>query len=346
MRTRRTVYCEAGFLQQLSLDQVPQRPLTENFLLKSDLVVDSLNGFKRLAVSNVNSPMFRLMKRHQAGHFISERADFVQGGIKTSRFTDENLNAVYLMAAGSRQECERAADHYGIVSLSQDLYNDFYLNATEGRALPRDANDWEWLQSLNENNPPVKACNAMIVIDPYLLQDGRNRQGEVSRPYTQKIDENLDPILKHILPRSLNENIEFHIDFYVGSEPSWTHDDWDERYNYLCDVIEDVRRDLEYSLAIYGVRPNEFHDRIIITNNVSIKSSAGFDIFPRSRRAKPIEVEINFPFIQTMHRSLDSYVLQQLETAKMVHDQRLPERMSQRVGDTSRLNRIIKYYMG
>jgi len=335
---KRAIYCEIEFLQQMALDQSPQRVLMQQFLGKSMLYIDSISHFRAMAVQNPQSTLFGLLKANNGGgHFIREKAPFPGFDAPS---TDGELNAIYLRTHLDKERCQAEAAQYGVMVLNPELFDEYYLNKTLGKAIPDEAQDWTWLRNLNNNYPRLDACNAMVIIDPYILQDRRDSKGQVTCGFDEKINENLDPILDQLLPQSLENGIVFHIDMFVEHERGgWTEDDWDERYHYVCDTIEDIRPNLNYSLIIYDTR--EFHDRIIITNNVAMRSGAGFDVFPRPHNANPTTVAINFPFVQTMNDPLDKDILQQLNLAKQI----ATRKNTRKYGDRRRgLNRMIRYY--
>jgi hypothetical protein len=74
-----------------------------------------------------------------------------------------------------------------------------------------------------------------------------------------------------------------------------TEKDAERRYQLRNDEIKRIRAQLKYKLSIFN--SSEFHDRIIITNNVWIDCGGGFDLFNNGKACKRTNLRFAFPFL-------------------------------------------------
>ena len=342
MDTRRTIFCETTFFQERRLNKSPRHIFTEEFLSKSDIFVESKTELIKLVGDAIDSSLFKLLKQNMnGGNFICEMKDFPKPEAYTA-VAKNNLNAIFLVSEEERQQCRSISANSGVMMMDADdlIENESSLNKSRGKAIPEQATNWVWLCDYNKDYPQLNVCNAMIIVDPYILQDRPN--GRIT--FREKIKNNIFPILRQLLPQTLADGIDFQIDMFVDDDNGWNDKEWDDRYDLICDTIESMNPELNYSLSIFATK--DFHDRIIITNNVSIESGEGFDLFPMNPGypMNPTRVSINYPFVQTHDESLDDHIIQVLKTAKRAIPKSRKKNKSFEA-KSGRLNRIIKYYV-
>jgi|GEM_PF-1790877 len=350
MRANRSVYCTFDFLRKTGLIdkeiQTYQQFFIQEFLLKSELLFNKddkakINELANKLTSNTqnleNSFIYQLMVKDLEGsNSISVAKWFPDITSQQYQDVDEtHLNSIFLIDKDASQ-CVEASEKYGTITFNNELLKFDYLNKNKGKAISSKVTDWSWLNSIDKGRyPSLDVGNAMIIIDPFLLQDVTNYG------FDKKIENNLYPIFKQLLPAKLNKKITYQFDIYVRKDSNWINDDWKERYDFICDSIKYCCPNLKFDVAIYDTK--EFHDRIIITNNVSIICGYGFDIISQHKQPKPTKVDIQFPFIQTFDAALDEYILALMPILQNI--KKTAKRFSC-YGNTGRLNRIIKYYMG
>ena len=163
---------------------------------------------------------------------------------------------------------------------------------------------------------------------------------EIVVPYEDKLDFNLKPIFKSLLPESLADGLEFEISIFSDLD----NQNIENAYNYIYSIIKKLRPKLRFSLVLYNHVKRYFHDRSIVTNSVWIGCPGGFDVFDRHGNIrKPTNVTLTFPlFSKDINWTYDTF-FNFIKSAKKVF-QRGPRPGKNIWGDEERKNRIVSYY--
>ena len=364
MTTKKVVYCEMEFLQAYLSSQPVLEANDESlklidawmsfyqFFCKADIVLNiSVSEFKTLV--NTNQWLFRLWKKsteNQCG-LEFEKDNFPDiSSIQGSNASQKELNAVFLTTKDS-QECEEISRKFGVFVFNPEMAKSCnHLFCDNGTAFPdENAKDWTFIKGLTGFNvkPPINISNSMIIIDNYLLFDDENFD------YQKKLNCNLKPILQNLLPEKLADDLIYDITFIVVSRSDESHL-YDAQYNYLNTLIQNLRKDLKFSLSIIlgqESKLNEkkkkkflFHDRSIVTNNVLINSGHGFGILKKDGSTNtPTSISIVFPFFQTKIAWCDNSYLNIMKTSKVVINRYLQPNINF-WGDNEKENRLISFY--
>ena len=198
---------------------------------------------------------------------------------------NKQLTAYYLTCADCNI-CQKCMDECGVLAICPENIKDFTsILYDNGMAINRKGKA-EWKKIIN-CSPCL--CNSLILVDNYIFNDFK------------LLDDNLKQILDALLPKRLN--IPFHI--AICSEMgNKTEQDCLIKVDNL---IKNIRPNLIVKIDILKCSTSDFHDRIIITNNIYISCGSGFEIlkydFNISRfstvSTKMTAVAILFPFFQT-----------------------------------------------
>ena len=190
----------------------------------------------------------------------------------------EDLSAVYLVNENS-ETCNNLGVQYGVV----------VINNTD---MPRK----EYLFK----------GDAMILIDPYILTKEQN------------IDNNLFPLLDAILPsRKLQLVFQIAIFSMIG-EKNQNATNGDSTFIRVKNLITALRKGLNFDLTLYAIsHSEEFHSRMIITNNVLLSAADGFEVFKDDGKAsKNAKFDIVMPRLVGDSRQDMSNYLRWIKVAK------------------------------
>lgn len=193
------------------------------------------------------------------------------------------LNAIFF-SCESKETCEKAMKDYGILVVSSETIEDFqYLLFDQGVAI-RKSEESDWEKCLSSENAPIP-CNSLIIIDNYILND------------SDKMKENLIPLLDSILPKSLKKSVSFQLTIFATLKNDKGVDyEINGRYTKIMDILEKVRPGMLFSLSILKCKKDTFHDRSIASNNLFIGCGGGFDLFKNGRSQKTTTVFAFHPF--------------------------------------------------
>lgn len=352
---KKVVYCEIEFLRKF----LDSKPLLESndeslrlvdswmsfylFFCKADIILNiSTSEFRTMA--NDNPWLSRLWKKstdNQCGlEFDGENFPDISS-LNGGKTDDKILNAVFLTNL-DYEDCSNKSKELGVFVLNPEMaMHCNHLFCDSGTAFPDEkAKDWNFLKGLTGTKtiPPISISNSMLIIDNYILSDDRDID------YQKKIEYNLKPILQNILPLKLSDDETYDITIFVGGR-SGEKNQYDAQYNYLNTLINTIRKDLKYRLAIFiGRDSDKFHDRSIVTNNVLINSGYGFGILRKDgTTSSPTSVNIVFPFFQSKIAWCDNSYVNIMYTAKKIIS-RLHEPNINCWGDHEHENRLISYY--
>ena len=324
----RIVYIELDFLQRFTekLMSIPFEKQqcwhnTFSFIAKSQIV---LNASKEDVgkVLAANKIVFNLYKRTSEGNnngahrwkYNSDTAFPNMEMCSASTVTEDMLSSITMfLTTKDKVVCNRVMKKTGILAYNIDtiLDSDFLFNDC-GTSLPdgkRQLNGWKSI--LDQKG--INVCNSLIIIDNYLLQSNTN-QNYASKSVNEKIDHNLIPILDALLPKKID--VPFQITLFAIEG----HNPFDTLAQSLKDKIKSLRGgEVKINLQICKCT-KEFHDRVLITNNIWISSGMGFDLFGSKgfHINRPTSISILFPYIQTSAPWVEKAYADMLEYAKDV----------------------------
>lgn len=181
----------------------------------------------------------------------------------------EDLSAVYLINDMPKR-CEELGRQYGVLAINNiDMPHMEYLFKGDGFLLEKNTIIYEdrYLQFKSKIYYP---CNSMILIDPYLLSNKQN------------LESNLYYLLDAILPhRKLQVEFQFAIFSMLGNKNiDASNGSGEEYYNDIFNIIKSIRKGLNFTLSLFAIgTAEEFHRRMIITNNVLFSADDGFEVF-------------------------------------------------------------------
>lgn len=330
MKTRKQVFCEFRFLQSfIEMQPSMLEPNDESvnrmfnwlslykFISKSDIYLDVSDSVFKEKVESF--PWLHLLwKKATNGTCVINciSKDFPSIVSISSTITSKALlNAVYLTMEET-ETCLSIGRNLGVLVINPEiLFKSQHLFKDNGTAFPSpNAEKWNFMSPLTSLCLGINISNTMLIVDPYLLRDNKND----GPTYQDKIDWNLKPILKELLPQKLTNDILYHIYMFSGDKD----DGFDIRaqYNYVKNIISSIRKDLKFTLTVY-YKCKDFHDRSIITNNVFIDCGLGFDVFNKKGEArKSTKVSIIYPYIQSDLEWGDASYSNLLKDAKKIFE--------------------------
>lgn len=176
-----------------------------------------------------------------------------------------DLSAVYLTNKNS-EDCNRLGTHYGVVVLNYDrTLRDEHLFKGNGFLLKK--NNFYEERFLQFENTLKYPCNAIIMIDPYILLK------------TEDIDENIPSLFDVLLP---NKRLEMtcHLSIFSMVSENGDNSNGQKKYDKIYNLIKALRKGLCFDLTIYAIgKAEDFHSRMIITNNALLQAPDGFNVF-------------------------------------------------------------------
>lgn len=356
---RKTCYCEIEFLKEfLSSRPTLLEANDESILAMSNWV--SIYQFicRTELVLNISASEFSYLKNNDAWlqmlwkkssngecglEFVSQSAFPNIANLEITEADAKILNAVYLTTQNDTI-CIKQSKRYGVIVLNVNLAKKCcHLFSDNGTEFPNsEAQDWKFLRGLNALYPSLNICNCMIIVDNYLFTDS------IGRGADEKLEYNLKPILRELLPESLDEGAIFELAIFTEErkEDNTPLKGFEKQYNFIRSLISRIRPKLKYKICIYAKVKDSFHDRSLLTNNVWISSGHGFDIFGKTKEVKkPTSISIAFPFIQNKLLWCDGAYLNVITKANAICN-RLVEKNVNYWGDKKQSNRIISNYCG
>jgi len=304
-RYRKHVYCEKKFLEHCIKTIAEWKFCEENFeelrlwmciktlifsqdiVLHLDITDDDLPptyGVKPKKEFSVWAKELAKMQSEQKIHL--KLGDFVTPNT-INKSDNKQLTAYYLTCCDS-ETCQNCMEECGVLAICpENLKNYKAILYDNGVAIKRNETA-AWKKIIN-CSPCL--CNSLILVDNYIFNDFK------------LLDDNLKQILDAMLPEKLSFDIPFHISI-CSEMGNKTEQDCLMRVENL---IKNIRPNLIVKIDILKCSTNEFHDRIIITNNIYLSCGSGFEIFKYDFKiskfstisTKTTSVNILFPFFQT-----------------------------------------------
>lgn len=268
------VYLQIGFWKQLKADRSREGISIQlgisNALLNS-LVITNATEEDILNDDFLKEIIIKGNYERCDEKYIDKRIDALKGATNI-----DDLCATFLLDKDSIS-CDSLELRYGVVAINATLLRKRkYLLLGDGVSFEKNKRYLQRFISFGEqlNHP----CNSIIIIDPYLLLKRKisNNQTVVY----PDIDGNLIPLLQTILPERLD--IILHITIVSCIEKN---EEAKRIYEKIKKSIRQARPTLHTHLGLinidkgYNHEVESFHSRHILTNNYSIDSEDGFNLF-------------------------------------------------------------------
>ncbi len=261
------IYCDIDTLEKILVhytkctqDALENDTLHENqhYLLIYNLIIkraklylaDDADIFLQKALKNPNlKKIFKNLKTD----FISENTDF-------STELPPNINPHSLFISNqSKEKCEELSQKYGfwfyniemLFEKTALLFATDLFNINKKKRLSNAFEQWADLKRYKH------ACNAMVIIDNYILED------------THEIEKNLFPMLDNLLPEKL-ENGEFDLTIFSANDRKL-----DNMHSFLFQKLQNFRSYI-INLSVILITSDKNHDRHIFTNYLWLHSGYGF----------------------------------------------------------------------
>ena len=307
--TKRTVLCEMAFLGKFrecypAFTPPPDEKIQQKiktwidlygFLSRSDKQLDCTpQSFVEAAQQDPN--LLLLWKKSTEG---VSKLDFSDGFGDLEGLLASHPFSSLLSGTGKGP----IAKKYGIISLnSGNCLTKDHLFIDNGKAVRVDE-EWDWKQF--EKCFPERASNSMIIVDNYILKNGKR---------------DLPELLNLLLPESCEVDYHLTVFFLPEVGMSVTKED-------IIEMIRKTKPNLVNSLELElvpMVSKTDFHDRAIITNNLWFSSGAGFDLTRWDSTSRSIvakrttTLEIVYPYFATPNiRKVDDAYENLIKDAKV-----------------------------
>ena len=223
----------------------------------------------------------------------------------------EDLSAIYLTNK-SDTECESLGLKYGVFAINTyKIPKKEHIFKGDGFLLKKNCIKYDdrYMQFQSKMHYP---CNAIIMIDPYILTKEQN------------IENNLYSLLEAILPnKKLQVKLQISIFTMIGDKNCDAVNgnskfNGESAYNRIRNIIAALRKGLNFDLSLYAIGPSEeFHSRMVITNNVQINAEDGFEVFKDDGKSnKNARFEVVMPRLTGDSRQDMSNYLRWIKIAK------------------------------
>ena len=302
-RYRKHVYCEKKFLEHCIKTIAEWKFCEQNFeelslwmcikslifspdiVLHLDISVDDLpqsDGTKSKKDFSIWAIELAQMQSEQKIHL--KLGDFVTP--ETINKSDNKQLTAYYLTCADCNTCQTCMDECGVLAICPENIKNFKsILYDNGMAINRKEKT-EWKKIINYS---PRLCNSLILVDNYIFNDFK------------LLDDNLKQILDALLPDRLD--IPFHI--AICSEMG-NKTDQDCKIK-VDNLIKKIRPNLIVKTETLKCSTSDFHDRIIITNNIYISCGSGFELLKYDLNisrfstvsTKMTAVAILFPFFQT-----------------------------------------------
>lgn len=307
---KKDIYCEFEFLKKFRDSFVPICQSGDTKALRMWLNISQFISKSRIKI-DVDDSEFKGQIQSFSGD-LNLIKKYTQGEIHCSNIhkyecvdnllskPKERLKTAFLIdkVAGI---CKMYAKKYGVVVVSPLCWNDSenadkssYLFADCGISI-NEGDKIEWGKMLKEDYN-LSDCNAMIVIDNYILQDVNN----------------LKRVIEQFLPKPMEgfkREHEFYVTVITGKAKNNPNRNDKHIYEQLVEDIKQSHPDLNCHIDLFVEQvtmSHTFHDRHILTNNVFITIGGGFDSFDKHGKAKKqTSTSLLHPGIQSVRPACD-----------------------------------------
>ena len=218
-------------------------------------------------------------------------------------FSIEDLCSVFLLDKDDKT-CEKYTQKNGQLCLNASmLTNRSFL--ISGKKIPLAFHEKASYDDMNDYFH--HACNSLILIDPYILKE---------RKY---INYHIKPLLKNVLPKSLD--IPFQISIFSGIGNINDATQGESYYNDIVKMLQEICPCLNYNFTLYQIplQGEGWHARYLITNNLLIHATEGFDFFGpvqgEIKAKKDGKFEVSCPWLEK-NNEIKEYSIWINKTAK------------------------------
>ncbi len=296
----RVIYLQASFWQQLRADtSIAGLQCLMNVycaISESELLTDISDE-----VWDTDEFLILLWKRHLQGK--SEIELYESLSMENLDSSTAVLSAIYLTVKNA-EDCNRLGTHYGIAAFNcERALRDEHLFKGNGFLLKK--NDFYENRFLQFENILKYPCNAMIMIDPYILLKAED------------IDDNIPSLFDVLLPTKKLE-MAYHLSIFSMVSENGDNAYGQNKYEKICNLIKALRKGLCFDLTIYAIgKAEDFHSRMIITNNALLQAPDGFNVFRKNGKAnKNAKFDIVLPRLIGDARQDMSNYLRWIKVAK------------------------------
>lgn len=204
------------------------------------------------------------------------------------------------------------------VSLS-DLLSSRYNNEKPIEVYKGQFSDWQVIL-----NSARHACNSLLVCDSYILNN---------------LEDNLFPIIDLLIPNDINEV--FQLTIITSENSSFRMGEQLKRaYNDIHRHLLKCGKKTQVELVLVRTDTSQQHDRKILSNNIYIDCSGGFDLIKRRKSTKQTTVGISFPKFANP-RDFDTYFNVIEQARRITRSNLIVSANNDRKDDPSGINRIF-----
>ncbi len=291
--TRKTIFLETAFWDEFSECTHDLNPFAEgndpvavidkidcwnsifSLFCRSSVFVDT--SLQYLAQKAVDDPISRrLLKKNGDGYYdLQESVDPFPNLDSDCEFECEGDNsAIYFTKIDHRQ----GARNHGVINIcSNSIWEQHNKFIDSGKSVSRDS-EWTWrtMDILQENS------NGIVLFDNYILKPSINRR---TKRESCEISYNLKELFRLMLPNACVEPFQISIFYYDdASDIIITNQRKELYYESISNFIRQQKPHLAFELELFPSYTDEvhnrkdFHDRVILTNNIWVSSEAGFDL--------------------------------------------------------------------
>ncbi len=200
---------------------------------------------------------------HESGGSCFVEEGYVDDILGRENSSIESLCSIFLVDKDDKN-CEIYSQKKGVLCLNSGMLTkrSFLIS---GKKLPFDFHENGSFYDMN--NYFSHPCNSLVLIDPYILKE---------RAY---INYHIKPLLKSILPETLD--IPFHVSVFSGIGQINDANLGESYYDDVLTMLHEIRPHLVFSLTVYQIpiQGEGWHARYVITNNLMIHATEGFDFF-------------------------------------------------------------------
>jgi hypothetical protein len=315
---KRRVYCEFEFLKYF-VSNIPQNRnnLYEwdsfaswrkmfDFLKKSTIIVD-VSKLHLFEECQRNSILHKLYTINQDWKCLGEKFPYINKLDNDSINKNNRFFSIFLTTLKKRIH-EEISRNLGVIILGKSDITKFE-SYFEEKTIPIPQNSsFSWKDVLFKEM--IRKSNSMIIVDNYILDD------------TKLLEKNLKPLLEAILPNYIE--VDYHLTLFcklTGTSKSKSDNDGKVRYEKAFSIVSEIFKTRGNSFKLSLVDSDDFHDRIIVTNNAWIDCGAGFNLVDlKDNSSKRTNVRMAFPFLtsgnMTWVDDAFSFLLHDCEEAK------------------------------
>lgn len=205
-------------------------------------------------------------------------------------FSDDKERNAYYLTSMPNEKCIDLSSKHGTLILNVSLLLESNIFNDNGMPIPSDTfKSWDFFDEEIVLQDYMKySCNSIIIVDNYLIPS-----------LDRCLESNILPIVEKLLNKEKNHSQRIEISVF-----SFTKDRTGNNYSSNCNKLVTSLRGIDENrikVKIYGVTGKDFHDRVIITNNLWFGCGKGFTepLFSDVGVLKSTSISLLTPFIQT-----------------------------------------------